>query len=894
MKIVTYLTAFLFFSSYAFAQGHFVPAYTGNGQDHMSILVVSASINGVGLDAGDEIAAFDGTICCGIWILTQPIVMTSPSTFATIKASRKDDGQANGYTVGNAISYKFWDASANLELSGISAEYLDPAGNPVAAPTYSVGGSAIVKLSATSAINRQPIANAGSDQTANIGATVTLDGTASSDPDGNTITFSWTAPSGITLSSATASKPTFVAPEVATNTNFTFSLVVNDGTANSPADQVTITVLRNNLEPVANAGPDQSVNEGTTVALNGLASSDPNGDILSYFWTAPSGITLSSSSSSQPSFLAPEVAASTNFTFTLVVNDGIVNSSEDQVVITVNNVNKAPVANAGPDQSVTESTICTLDGSSSLDPDGDAISYLWTAPSGIILSSATAARPTFLAPDVSSNTNFTFALIVNDGQLNSSPDQITVTVRQDNKIPTSNAGPDQSVNEGTTVALNGSASSDPDSDPLSYFWTAPTGITLSSSTAANPTFVAPEVNVNTNYTFTLVVNDGTANSLTDQVTITVIQVNKPPIANSGSDQSVTEGTTVTLDGTGSSDPDGQQLTYSWTAPSGVILSSTSASKPTFVAPSVTTPTAFTFLLVVNDGVANSPADQVTITVRRGNQTPIANAGPDQSVAERAPVTLDGTASSDPDGNALTYLWVTPSGITLSSPTSSKPTFTAPEVTQDTPYTFSLIVNDGTINSLADQVLVTVLNVDRAPYVKDPIKNFSVNQGSLPKVVDLKTIFADDDSGDILNYQVSANSNNAIVSTIITEHYLILSFSTGNNGTSEVEISATSNGKTAKSAFMVDVKIPTGIELPTEDTEIKLYPNPTNGMVKLIFPTTPKAGTSVTLFDTSGKTLFKTLATKKEETIYLDNIPAGFYFIRIDEETPKLFKILLNE
>lgn len=801
MKIASYLTVFLFCANYGFGQGHFVPAFTGNGQDHMSILVVSASINGVALEAGDEIAAFDGTICCGIWILTQPIVMTTPSTFATIKASRKDDGQNNGFTVGNPISYRFWDASASLELSGISAEYLDSNGNPVPAPTYSAGGSAIVKLSATLAVNRAPIAHAGPDQTVNEGTSVTLDGTASSDPDGNTLTYLWTAPSGINLSSATTAQPTFVAPEVATNTAYTFTLVVNDGIANSPPDQV---------------------------------------------------------------------------------------------LITVNNVNKAPIANAGPDQTANIGASVTLDGTASSDPDGQPLIYSWTAPSGILLSSATAPNPTFVAPEVTANTTFTFSLVVNDGTANSPADQVTITVLRNNIAPTANAGPDQSVNEGTTVALNGNASSDTDGDPLSYFWTAPTGITLSSTAAANPTFVAPEVNVNTNYTFTLVVNDGIANSAPDQVTITVIQVNKPPTANAGPDQSVTEGTTVTLDGSGSSDPDGQALTYLWTAPSGIIVSSTSASKPTFVAPNVTTPTNFTFMLVVNDGIANSPADQVTITVTRGNQTPTANAGPDQSVAERAPVTLDGTASFDPDGNTLAYLWASPPGIALSSPTSSKPTFTAPEVTQDTPYTFSLTVNDGTINSLADQVVITVLNVDRAPYVKEPIKNLSVNQGSLPKVVDLKTIFADDDSGDILSYLVSANSNNAIVSTIITEHYLILNFSTGNSGTSEVEITATSNGKTAKSAFMVEVKIPTGIELPAEDSEIKLYPNPTNGRIKLIFPKTPKAGINVTLFDPSGKTLFKTLATNKEETLYLDNIPAGFYFIRIDQETPKLFKIVLTE
>jgi methionine-rich copper-binding protein CopC len=87
--------------------------------------------------------------------------------------------------------------------------------------------------------------------------------------------------------------------------------------------------------PIANAGADQSVNEGTTVTLDGSASADPNNDLLTYKWTAPDGITLSSATVAHPTFVAPDVLVNTNYTFFLVVNDGKVDSQADQVVITV-------------------------------------------------------------------------------------------------------------------------------------------------------------------------------------------------------------------------------------------------------------------------------------------------------------------------------------------------------------------------------------------------------------------------------------------------------------------------------------------------------------------------------------------------------------------------------
>jgi LmbE family N-acetylglucosaminyl deacetylase len=183
--------------------------------------------------------------------------------------------------------------------------------------------------------------------------------------------------------------------------------------------------------------------------------------------------------------------------------------------------------------------------------------------------------------------------------------------------------------------------------------------------------------------------------------------NHAPTAEAGPGQSVASSAPVTLDGSGSSDPDGDPLTYQWTQTGGpsVSLSSALAATPSFTAP--TGPASLTFSLVVSDGEATSLADSVTITVQAANHAPTAEAGPGQSVASSAPVTLDGSGSSDPDGDPLTYQWTQTGGpsVSLSSALAATPSFTAP--TGPASLTFSLVVSDGEATSLADSVTITV-------------------------------------------------------------------------------------------------------------------------------------------------------------------------------------------
>lgn len=189
-----------------------------------------------------------------------------------------------------------------------------------------------------------------------------------------------------------------------------------------------------NLPPLADAGDDQNVVVGTLVTLDGSASYDPEMSALDYHWTQVDGpaVTLTDPLVAQPSFSAPVVSQPSLITFELVVHDGELDSAPDQVDITIQppQQNEPPTADAGPDQTAQAGALVTLDGSTSFDPEGDAITYSWIQTSGpqVSLSDPNAVRPTFVAPEVSSDTRLIFQLTTNDGQLNSEPDTVQVVI----------------------------------------------------------------------------------------------------------------------------------------------------------------------------------------------------------------------------------------------------------------------------------------------------------------------------------------------------------------------------------------------------------------------------------------------------------------------------------
>jgi len=320
--------------------------------------------------------------------------------------------------------------------------------------------------------NNPPIAKARANlDTVTVGQPITFNGLESFDINDDTLTYLWSisnAPTGntATLSDINAISPTFI-PHI--EGTYLFDLIVNDGQNNSTIDKVMITVIPNR-SPIADAGMDQTVPAGNAVTLDGSDSHDPDGDNISYRWsvrTAPenSNANLSATDAISPT-LTLDIAGV--YVIELVVNDGQTDSPVDIVVMTVNSkLNQPPIAKAGIDQTVEVSKEITLDGSTSIDPDGDAITYQWSissAPEGstAALSATNVISPT-LTPDIAGV--YVIELVVNDGQTDSPVDIVVITAKS-SQSPIANAGIDQTVQVANEVTLDGSGSNDSDGDAI--------------------------------------------------------------------------------------------------------------------------------------------------------------------------------------------------------------------------------------------------------------------------------------------------------------------------------------------------------------------------------------------------------------------------------------------
>lgn len=303
-----------------------------------------------------------------------------------------------------------------------------------------------------------------------------------------------------------------------------------------------------------------------------------------------------------------------------------------------------------------------------------------------------------------------------------------------NTPPVAVAGSDQTQSLGEPVILDGSASNDPEGAPLTYQWTAaegnPASVPLPQSARISFAPGLPGT-----YRFYLRVSDGQNLSPPDSVDVAITgSLNRPPVADAG--LAVLTFTLETpaplpLDGSASADPEGTPLVYQWevlSAPETVVLADSTAAQTTF------TPSRsgeYRFRLTVSDG-QESTSDETVLVIRLSG-IPRAQAGPDQEVSPGVRVTLDGSASADPDGDLLIYRWELSSGpgVFLSDPGSPSPTFIPAEPGT---YLFVLEVEDPEAHLDRDEVAVVVsvrVYPEQAGMIQIPAGPFSMgdNQGS---------------------------------------------------------------------------------------------------------------------------------------------------------------------
>ena len=588
----------------------------------------------------------------------------------------------------------------------------------------------------TWAVNKLPTARAGSDLTTTTGnATVTLNGSASSDPDGKIVRYVWkkiSGPSAGVITDAFGSRSSTTVTGLTLAGTYKYALYVVDDRASYTGDTITVVVTSGasvaNKAPIARAG----VNKIITLPINSIkldagGSEDTDGSIASYAWTKASGPTAKIGSPSSAVTTMSNLVEGT-YSFKLVVTDNKGATGIDFVTVVVNPapiaLNKAPIANAGNNITLTlPDNRTVLNGSASSDPDGTIATYEWSklsGPSQFIIADAS-VKSTNLT-NLSEGT-YRFILVVTDND--GATDEDTVTVKVNAALPVPNVAPyaEAGSNKVITlpndeVTLDASNSSDPDGTIQSYHWSYVSG--PGSYSITSPALVSTKVTglQAGTYSFRIEVKDNDGDIDADTVKVDVREAdvpppppNKKPIAIAGTDITIMLPLNeVTLDGSRSEDEDGTLTNYSWMMIDGP--SQFSIVSPSYHITKVENLVqgTYRFRLQVKDTEGALGYDTIVVNVQKApNEVPTSKAGANGQI--QLPVNevdLSGKDSYDPDGTIVKYYWeyVTgPAGAKISDASSADITITQ---LKEGEYKFRLTVTDNEGTKASDVVLITVL------------------------------------------------------------------------------------------------------------------------------------------------------------------------------------------
>ncbi len=556
--------------------------------------------------------------------------------------------------------------------------------------------------------NLRPVARIDDLRDAAVGAVSTLDGSQSFDLDGDLLNYRWallSAPSGSTATLGDASSPlATLTPDVAGL--YVVQLTANDGTVDGvPA---TRAIVVGAPLPEANAGLDAVPDANGEALLDGGLS---NATAPAYTWSLLGGNGTLDDATLAASLLT--LPAATTEVAQLIIADANGISLPDTVFIgdtalrpvlfraSVTQSGGAPVQLSAPAQSQ--------------DANGDALTYAWSLlhrPTG---STATIDPDPSVAKASGDTLSFTgdipglylIQLEASDSAFAAEPVVIALTILNDPPVASALTPADTFV--GDTATLDGSASFDPNGDALTYVWTvvsAPTGstVTITDASSAIASFTP---DVRGSYTFQLEVADFETSD-TVQVTLTV--PNRAPLAALDGPTEVAPGEEVSYSALGSTDPDGDALSFSFE-----LVSSPAGSSPVLVdlAPGETgfaTDLAGDYVLqvTVSDGLL-SATETIQVAVQALNAPPVLGEIRDLYTVELGlEFALDMTGS-DPDGDDITF-FATPlplaSGITLNAQ-NGEVRF-RPEAGQTGSYSFTVGVSDGALTDTA------ILNIEVVP------------------------------------------------------------------------------------------------------------------------------------------------------------------------------------
>lgn len=509
-----------------------------------------------------------------------------------------------------------------------------------------------------------------------------FDGRSSYDPNKQKISYAWDFGDG------TSSAEPVVKHVYEKGGNYTVTLTVKDESGLECDTAVSTQAVTVNTPPKAGFNaPDLSC-VGNELVFNASATKDDNPANMTYHWDFGDGTTAEGAEVSHA------FAKGGSYNVTLSVDDGAGTQCSRDAIRQVVRVNTNPVADAGKDVTVytrseNEKYLAHFDGSKSYDADRDNLSYNWSFGDG---QSAEGVKVTH---EYEQAGHYTAKLTVNDNS--GAPCAVAVDdVNVDLfRAPVAEAGQPQSVCSGNTVSFDGSDSTGVGT--LSYNWNFGDGET---GEGKNVTHTYAKGG---NYKVTLTVDDGSGSPVSRSTDVTTVSVNSLPIAKLAEVEPTCSGRELSFDASASHDPDGDSLKYTWDFGDGTTSQGGSKAKHAYAKGG-----SYTVTVTVDDGKGGTcSVSSDTIRVKL-NTPPVANAGENLTCCEERASSFDGTASSDPDGDSLTYSWDFGDGAT------SDDAKTSHAYAKSGNYRVTLTVDDGSGTSCSKSTSGFSANVNASP------------------------------------------------------------------------------------------------------------------------------------------------------------------------------------
>jgi PKD repeat protein len=586
-------------------------------------------------------------------------------------------------------------------------------------------------------VNTPPVASLTGPGKACTNQVVTFDASGTTDSTPGQITYNWDFGDG------TSAEGVQVTKSFDKGGSYNVQLAVDDGSGTTCSTDSAGKVITVNTKPVAHAGDDVDLclqhNQDYNVSFNGSRSVDEDGDSLTYRWDFGDG---SEDSGANVTHLYQKRG---EYVATLFVDDGsgtACSSSSDKINV---KLNKAPVAVAGNDVIVCQGTEVLFDGSGSIGEEGENLKYEWDFGDGATGVGAKLAH--------TYQTGGTYKAVLTVDDLENTPcstsiEKVFVTV---NSKPSAIFSGANIACTGEEVSFDASETSDPDGDDLTYTWDFGDGTDAHGGTSITHTYNAGGV-----YSVRLTVDDGKETACSKNLAAMNVSINTPPsVVLNGANVACT-GDAVSFDATGSSDADGDSLTYTWDFGDGSDLQ-TGAS----VTHAYSTGGAYLVRVTANDNKGTACSKDTAAMNVSINTSPSAVLNGTKLACTGDEISFDTAGSNDPDGDDLSYVWDFGDGTDLQTGSNVTHAYSKGGV-----YAVKLITNDDKGTECSRDMAAINVRINTPP-VADAGPNHVC---CLDAVSDFDGSGSSDADGDTLSYSWNFGDGNTGEGAKVTHVY----------------------------------------------------------------------------------------------------------------------------